>query len=236
MPESPEPTWIFDDAPASGARRGGLAMAHVIPTDLDNFVREVLQNARDQRDEHETVKVRFTFMELTGGFKEGFLRALDWHELKPHIETAAVEGGITIGPQLRRALEVMADNSLLLLRIEDSGTRGLVGGEDDRSEGTNFNQLCRDELVTGESSETRGGSFGLGKSVLWRFSLPSTVRFHRGSRNAGAPACACSAAPSCPFWRWLKCEFSDVTASLDARGVDCCVQPLLQTSFRTTLS
>jgi hypothetical protein len=152
-------------------------MAQVIPGDLDNLVREVLQNARDQRCENETVKVRFTLLELTGGLKEGFLRALGWEELEPHLEAAATAGGITIGPQLRQALEMMEQNRLVLLRIEDSGTRGLIGGEDDHGDGTNFNQLCRDELVTGESSATRGGSFGVGKSVLWRFSLASTVLF-----------------------------------------------------------
>jgi hypothetical protein len=153
-------------------------MAHVIRAELDNFVREVLQNARDQRrSEKETVNVRFTFQELTGGLKEGFLQAMGWEELEPHIEAAAEEGGITIGPQLRRALEVLEDDRLLLLGIEDSGTRGLVGGEDEHGEGANFNLLCRDELVTGETSETRGGSFGVGKSVLWRFSIASTVLF-----------------------------------------------------------
>jgi hypothetical protein len=177
MPAPSEPAWVFDDAPASGARRAGLAMAHVIPGELDKFVREVLQNARDQRRDEETVKVRFTFLEFSGGLKEGFLQALGWDELKPHIENAADEGGVTIGPQLRRALDVVQSERLLVLRIEDSGTLGLVGGEDEHGEGTNFNPLCRDELVTGESSDTRGGSFGLGKSVLWRFSVTSTVLF-----------------------------------------------------------
>jgi hypothetical protein len=177
MARRPNSTWIFDEAPASGARRGGLAMAHVIAADVDNFVREVLQNARDQRRGNHTVDVRFRFMELSGGLKDGFLDALAWDELEPHIRAGAEEGGITIGPQLQRALQVIEEDRLQLLLIEDSGTRGLIGGEDDHGEDANFNLLCRDELVTTESRETRGGSFGVGKSVLWRFSIASTVLF-----------------------------------------------------------
>jgi hypothetical protein len=162
-------------------------MVHAIPAELDNFVREVLQNARDQRRGEETVKVRFTFMELTGGHKEGFLRAMAWDELEPHIEAATRTGGITIGPQLQRALDMMSEDRLLLCRIEDSGTRGLVGGEDEHGEGANFNLLCRDTLVTAEGADTRIGSFGLGKSVMWRFSVASTVlfssRIHEGRRS-----------------------------------------------------
>jgi hypothetical protein len=50
-----------------------------------------------------------------------------------------------------------------------------VGGEDDHEE--NFNLLCRDTLVTVDNSPSRGGSFGIGKSVLWRFSRLSSVLF-----------------------------------------------------------
>jgi len=55
------------------------------------------ENARDQRRGKEPVRVRFTFLELTGGLKEGFLRALDWEELEPHVEAAAAEGGSPSG-------------------------------------------------------------------------------------------------------------------------------------------
>ena len=174
--------WIFDPARPSGARHGGLATAHIIRSDLDNFVREVLQNARDQRMADHVVRVRFTFHQLSGEAKYQFLAGLGWEQLEPHIYGAAREGGITIGPQLSRALEILENDPLTILRIDDSGTRGLTGGEDDEKE--NFNALCRHVLVTSEGSGARGGSFGIGKSVLWRFSHLSTVLFSsRTSEN-----------------------------------------------------
>ena len=68
--------------------------------------------------------------------------------------------------RLERALERFDAEPLTLLRIDDSGTQGLTGGENE--EGKNFNALCRNVLDTAEDRPLRGGSFGLGKAVLWR--------------------------------------------------------------------
>lgn len=175
--------WTFDPSRPSGARQGGLAAAHVIQPDIDNFVREILQNALDQREGSQAVRVSFSFHQLSGEQKDNFLAAMGWGQLQSHIEGAAVTGGVTIGPQLKQALEGIDNGPLLVMRIDDSGTRGLVGSEDSPNE--NFNQLCRNVLVTTEDGSTRGGSFGLGKSVLWRFSSLSTVLF--SSRIDGNP-------------------------------------------------
>lgn len=167
--------WVFDPSPPSGARQGGLATAHVIEPELDKFVREVLQNARDQHIDDELVRVHFALHRLDGEYRDRFLDSMGWDELEPHLEGAASEGGITIGPQLEQALRDTRDHPLLVLRVDDSGTRGLTGGEDEP--GGNFNALTRNTLVTSEDGRLRGGSFGLGKSVLWRFSSLSTVLF-----------------------------------------------------------
>ncbi len=178
--------WIFDPAPASGAREGGLATSLIIEPELDKFVREVLQNARDQRAGDDTVDVRFTFYRLDGEWKERFLYSMGWDELGPHLEGAEREGGITIRSQLRRALDSVDNGPLLVLRIDDSCTNGLTGAEDpDLDPAGNFNALTRNTLVTSETGGPRGGSFGVGKSVLWRFSLMSTVLF--SSRIQGNP-------------------------------------------------
>ena len=178
--------WIFDPAPASGAREGGLATSLIIEPELDKFVREVLQNARDQRTGEKAVDVTFTFHRLDGEWKERFFYNAGWDELGPHLEGAEREGGITIRSQLRRALEAAYSGPLLVLRIDDSGTRGLTGAEDpDLDPAGNFNALTRNTLVTTETGGPRGGSFGVGKSVLWRFSLLSTVLF--SSRLEGSP-------------------------------------------------
>ncbi|MCY1004490.1 hypothetical protein OV079_02670 [Nannocystis pusilla] len=63
-----------------------------------------------------------------------------------------------------------------MLRVEDRDTSGLVGGEDESE--SNFCALCRDSLFSHKQSEAAGGSYGLGKSVYWRFSAFSTVVFH----------------------------------------------------------
>jgi len=72
-------------------------------------------------------------------------------------------------------------DSLAGLWIEDLGTTGLVGEE--RGSG-NFSALCRDRLFS-EKQSLSGGSFGLGKAVLWRFSHLSTVAFY--SRISSGP-------------------------------------------------
>ncbi|MFW6053743.1 MAG: hypothetical protein ACOC9J_02910, partial [Persicimonas sp.] len=44
-----EIAWIFDPTPASGKRRGGNPSEYAFEGDLETFVREVIQNANDQR-------------------------------------------------------------------------------------------------------------------------------------------------------------------------------------------
>jgi len=168
--------WIFDPPPPSGARKGGLANAQIFDPDIDSFVREVLQNARDQKiDTAESVSVRFALKEFTGPDFVGLLEAMGWAELEPHINGAAEQGGITIRQRLEDGLAQLDGGTLRVMLIEDRGTRGLTGGEDE--EHGNFNALCRHELVTSADRRDSGGSFGVGKSVLWRFSNLSTVIF-----------------------------------------------------------
>lgn len=169
-------TWIFDPPPPSGARKGGLANAQIFDPDVDSFVREVLQNARDQKlDSAESVRVRFALKELTGPEFNELLDALQWSDLEPHVDGAAEQGGITIRQRLEDGLAQLEGALVRVMLIEDRGTRGLTGPEDG-DEG-NFNALCRHELVTSSERRDSGGSFGVGKSVLWRFSNLSTVLF-----------------------------------------------------------
>ena len=169
-------SWIFDPALPSGSRKGGLASAQLFDPSVDAFVREVLQNSRDQRLEDDArVDVRFTLAEISGAPLAAFLEAIGWPELREHVEATAKPEFVTIGPRLQEGLAEVAGGTLRVLGIQDSGTRGLTGGEEDES---NFAALVRHDLITSDQRRESGGSFGVGKSVLWRFSNLSTVFFH----------------------------------------------------------
>lgn len=171
--------WIFDPIPPSGAREGGIPSAHVFTPDLHTFVREVIQNAGDQRlSADTTVRVVFTLMELQGEDLQEFLRALAWDRLSPHLSAVAEANMPTISGRIQRGVDAASRGPLRLIRIDDFETHGLNGGEDEQ--GQNFNALCRNTLETMEAQPVRGGrggSYGLGKTVLWSFSELSTVIF-----------------------------------------------------------
>lgn len=168
------PEWIFDPLLASGRRSGGDPTSYIFGSSLDIFVREVLQNSHDQSVDGDPVRVSFDFFQLTGAHLERLLAAFQWNELSKHLSAVATTHSLVAG-RVQRALEAVEHDGLLVLRIQDSGTKGLEGGEDDH--GTNFNALCRDVLVTTEEKVGRGGSHGLGKAVLWGASSLFTVMF-----------------------------------------------------------
>ena len=149
-------------------------MTQVFRPRLNTFVREVLQNCHDQRVGGGAVSVRFTFRHLSGEAKARVLRAAGWEALAPHLEGASTAPSY-VAQAISRALGALDGSPLVTLRIDDAGTRGLTGGEDERGE--NFCSLCKNVLDTSEDSVGRGGSYGLGKAVLWRFSALSTVFF-----------------------------------------------------------
>jgi hypothetical protein len=178
------PAWIFDSVPASGARSGGLAQAHIISPGIDAFVREVLQNSGDQRCQGAvSVRVRFRLEDLAGNELDTFLDAMHWAELAEHLESAANAKLPTISHRLRTSLQRLKERRLRLLLIEDSETNGLTGDEDETD--SNFNALCRNILITSATRRQSGGSFGVGKSVLWNFSGLSTVMFSSEIRGDG---------------------------------------------------
>ena len=171
-PESVE--WIFDALPPSGARRGGDPAGHVFESNLRTFVREVVQNASDQASVDGAPQVHFRFHELSGTDLDVFLDALDWKTLRPHLDSAARLRG---GRGIKQALDDLDQREkLLLLVIEDRETVGLTGEELEGE--SHFRALCKDTLYSHKQSENSGGSYGLGKSVLWGFSGLSTVLFN----------------------------------------------------------
>lgn len=165
--------WVFDRLPSSRARRGGDPSEHAFNATLETFVREVVQNANDQAVDQSSRRsaVHFDHYTLKGDKLAEFLKSMDAERLFQHI-AAALE--MVDQSKLRRGLDE-AKSSLSLLRIADYHTLGLSGDED--APKSHFRALCKDTLVSYKQGDGAGGSYGLGKSVLWSFSSLSTVLF-----------------------------------------------------------
>ncbi len=168
--------WFFFSGGPGAPRYGDDPTKHAVDHDTETFVREVLQNANDQKiNDDESVEVTFRFITLSGDERREFLEALQWEAgLRDRLETIA---GSERGRGYDQLLEQVddPDAELRLLIVEDRNTTGLTGGWDDDS---NYAALVRDELYSSKQDETAGGSYGLGKSVLWTFSGASTVVFN----------------------------------------------------------
>jgi len=168
-----KPRWVFDRLPPSGARRGGDPSEHAFDATLATFVREVIQNANDQAIDQRARRsaVYFDHYQLSGKQLQDFLGAVDAEKLFKHVaETAGSSGMSKLGSGLKAA-----SKRLSLLRVADYHTHGLTGDED--AEESHFRSLCKDTLLSYKQGEGAGGSYGLGKSVLWSFSSLSTVLF-----------------------------------------------------------
>ena len=147
---------LIDDVIVGGADK------FAIDCKVHNFVRESVQNVRDQAvTKSQSVKVEFSFRELGGEDLAGFKSDIRWDEgLSEHLIACAagVNHERKIGPNLDR----LASGTMRVLVVKDSGTKGLSGLEYGR-EG-NFCKLCRNEMIPSESAQDlgRGGSFGIG--------------------------------------------------------------------------
>ena len=164
--------WVMDELTGNRMQRGASPALHVVKGDVDTLTRETGQNSRDQKSGKAPVKLVYTLIELSGEDKKDFLKAMDWPRLRKHLEACANDPGET-GPRMRRGLAMIESEApLRCLRIEDFGARGLQGEDFDSKK--NFGLLCRAEFKTSNEGG-RGGSYGLGKAVLWRFSGIATV-------------------------------------------------------------
>ncbi len=168
--------WFFFSGGPGAPRYGDDPTKHALDHDTETFVREVLQNANDQKiDDESSVDVTFRFVTLSGTERRDFLDALQWEDgLRYRLEAIA---GSDRGRGYEQLLNQIKDpdEELRLLIVEDGNTTGLTGGWDDDS---NYAALVRDELYSSKQDDTAGGSYGLGKSVLWTFSGASTVIFN----------------------------------------------------------
>ncbi|MEE6211095.1 hypothetical protein U3A55_13175 [Salarchaeum sp. III] len=142
---------------------------------LKTFVREVLQNSNDARLNHDDpAQVTFRIETLEGDELEAYLDALDVDTWAEHANLATdTESGEHLAESISR---IEDDRSLRILTIEDQNTEGLLGAEN--ADQSNFTALVRDVLFSSKSGDTSGGSYGLGKAVLWLYSGLSMVLFN----------------------------------------------------------
>lgn len=179
MARSSTAAWIFDELPPSGARRGDDPAQHAFRPDLATFVREVIQNANDQAIG--PPRVGFRARLLAGAELDALRGAIDWGTLREHLRAT---GDTRSGKRILGALaQLEGADRLPVLCVEDRNTVGLTGAEDDPQ--SHFRALCKDTLFSHKRETSAGGSYGLGKSVLWAFSGIRTVVF--ASRLADDP-------------------------------------------------
>jgi hypothetical protein len=166
--------WRFRGVHEDGGLTGGDQAAMNFRDDVGAFVRETLQNSLDARrgGGGRPVRVRFALRRLAGEEKRRFLHAADWPALRPHLEATG-----KLLPRARRAAAALerADSTIDLLVLSDGDAVGLAGAETGTSRFANF---ARHKLFSEKQSEQAGGSYGLGKSVLWSASSLSTIFFH----------------------------------------------------------
>ncbi|MGB8644835.1 MAG: hypothetical protein WCF84_06330 [Anaerolineae bacterium] len=125
--------------------------------------------------------MEFRLIRLIGADLDDFKRAVKWNGspdvpgLYEHLQESA---RVTqkLGKILRDGLDFLKEtDELVLLRVDDHHTRGLVGEEFGIG---NFAALCRNNLDSSKLSETAGGAYGLGKAVFSRASHFATVLFN----------------------------------------------------------
>lgn len=174
--------WFFRLTPPDEGRDYGNANVWSLPWDIDTLVREAGQNSLDVvSDPAAGVEMEFRLIRLAGADLEDFKRAIKWNGspdapgLYDHLQESA-KISQKLGKILRDGLDFLKEtDELVLLRVDDHRTRGLVGHEFGIG---NFAALCRNNLDSSKLSETAGGAYGLGKAVFSRASHFATVLFN----------------------------------------------------------
>ena len=167
--------WRF--APSGYGKRKGMSTGDAETfkrNPFGNFGREVIQNSIDARlSDEEPVVVEFSLFKISPdqipnleGLKTAVQHCMDfWKSSQP-----------TYYDEYARILKVLDSKKIECLRISDSNTTGLLGI--DRPEDSNQNKflaLTKSTGVSDKSSETAGGSKGVGKNAAFLLSKIKTV-------------------------------------------------------------
>ena len=166
--------WFFRERDPGEAFRGGVDN-FAFQMSIDTLVRETIQNSNDQRVGKKVV-VEFIFENHQGNSADKLLDLIGWKRgLEDSLKSISLEEN-HLSRRATRVLKAAKDRNFASLTIRDLSARGLEGEED--GDNGNFVMLCRHVLVTDAARKAlRGGSFGIGKSVLWAFSGASVAIF-----------------------------------------------------------
>ena len=179
--------WVFERRGSKESAVGDYIPGKILQSrklnEISVYAREGGQNTKNQPiNEDQAVNVEIKLIELTGNYLQEYLKNLQWDKLKQHIQACAkVRASSPFSIKLKNSLEEISNNkSLFILNIEDSNSKGLTGAEanDDGESVSNFYNLCKATFFTpGDAKSSRGGSYGVGKSIFWNSSKISTVIF-----------------------------------------------------------
>ena len=158
---------------------------------LEIFVREVLQNSLDAAVRidgvTQKVTVQMRIRTLPVGTRNTFNRALNWDRLKQHVAAAQRVSERRMDRYQFPDPARLDGRAMQVLEIFEKNTIGLVGPDRIQREEDEipsfgripkaYRALCRDDARREKVSLGSGGTFGLGKAVLWRASAIQTVLF-----------------------------------------------------------
>ena len=163
-----------------GAYRNPLAGSGLLRE--HKLAREAIQNSVDARREDEVVRVRFSMERVDKDRLEVIGDTL--HLLDPcgPVERSQDVADFGVGESDFFEAQIDSDGkSQGILYIDDYGTHGLGGPSTASKTGeltSRYYRLLLGFGVSDDSDQSRGGSFGFGKSVYWEASEVNTVAFY----------------------------------------------------------
>lgn len=177
--------WHFEKigemgGPHDGAYRNPLAGSGLLRE--HKLAREAIQNSVDAGRDGEVVRVRFSMERVDKNRLEEIGSTLHLMDPSGPVERSQDVTGFGVGESDFFEAQIDSDGkSQGVLYIDDYGTHGL-GGPSTASRtdelASRYYRLLLGFGVSDDSDESRGGSFGFGKSVYWEASEVNTVAFY----------------------------------------------------------
>lgn len=175
---SDKPQWNFPPTNGGVDYVNDPSSAYFSDSPIPKLVREVIQNSLDAKDDRfdEPVAVRFSEMEIER-------KHIGGADLSKHIASCLLRAEndkrADAVASYRNALKVSRRARIRCLKIQDTGTTGLVG--------FHWDALVRQEGAVNKSAASAGGSFGIGKNAVFNVSDLHTVfyctRYVEGRRG-----------------------------------------------------